>query len=155
MSKTAENIIKAEEGWKPRQYYCSEHYPTIGYGRKCGPQFAPLTNEITTKEKESQFIRDEIREIQSRIIAYFPKAWNNCNNARQAILISLVYQMGMSGVTKFTKMWQALSSGDFEWAAKEMLDSKWAKQTPNRAKRHSEQMRTGSIHMYYLSSGEI
>ena len=33
--------------------------------------------------------------------------------------------------------------GDFELAAVAMLDSKWARQTPKRAKRLAEQMKNG------------
>jgi lysozyme len=67
----------------------------------------------------------------------------------------LAYQLGLTGVSQFQKMWMALSNGDFGLAAKEMLNSKWAKQTPNRAKRHVEQMERGEIIRYYLTNGEI
>lgn len=155
MSETAENIIKIEESFRSKEYYCSEGYPTIGYGEKVGEKGEPLSNRTTTKPEALKFLREEIQKITIRLATSFPQAWARCNPARQAILISMVYQLGLVGVTKFTKMLEALKIGDFELAAKEMLDSKWAKQTPNRAKRHSEQMRMGSIHMYYLTNGEM
>jgi len=42
-------------------------------------------------------------------------------------------------------MLYALYAGDYEDAAKHMLDSKWAVQTPARAQRSAEIMRTGKI----------
>ena len=39
-------------------------------------------------------------------------------------------------------MWAALDSKDYEPAAAEMLDSKWARQTPERAEELAEIMRT-------------
>ena len=39
-------------------------------------------------------------------------------------------------------MLSALEKKDFQTAADEMMDSRWAKQTPNRAKELSETMRS-------------
>jgi len=57
------------------------------------------------------------------------------------ILIEMVYQLGVYGVSKFKKMLIALDSKDYQTASIEMLDSKWAKQTPNRAEDLSSRMR--------------
>ena len=46
----------------------------------------------------------------------------------------MVFQLGKTGVSKFKNMWKALSELNYVGASYEMLDSKWAKQTPNRAK---------------------
>ncbi len=155
MSKTAENVITIEEGFRQHVYRCTEGVPTIGYGRTIGKKGDSLTNEVTTKEKELVFVREKVRELSYALMSRFPTAWSKCNQARQAILISLAYQLGLAGVSQFQKMWMALSNGDFSLAAKEMLNSKWAKQTPNRAKRHVEQMERGEIIRYYLTNGEI
>lgn len=61
--------------------------------------------------------------------------------AKQEILIEMSYQMGVNGVLKFKKMWVALKSGDYTEASKQMLDSRWAIQTPNRAKKLAEMMK--------------
>ena len=47
----------------------------------------------------------------------------------------MAYQLGVNGVGNFSKMLNALESGDRETAAIEALDSKWATQTPERAER--------------------
>ena len=39
-------------------------------------------------------------------------------------------------------MWKALAEKNYIGASYEMLDSKWAKQTPNRAKSMAEQMKS-------------
>jgi lysozyme len=49
--------------------------------------------------------------------------------------------MGVNGVLKFKKMWEALKRADYMEASKQMMDSTWAVQTPNRAKKLSEMMR--------------
>ena len=48
--------------------------------------------------------------------------------------------MGFAGVSKFKMMIKALKEKDFTEAAKQMLDSRWAKQTPSRANQLSKQM---------------
>ena len=52
----------------------------------------------------------------------------------------MIFQLGKTGVSKFKNMWKALSGLDYSTAASEMLDSRWAKQTPNRAQAMSAQM---------------
>jgi lysozyme len=53
----------------------------------------------------------------------------------QRALGNMAYQLGISGLLKFSKMLEALKNGQRELASIEALDSSWAKQTPARAKR--------------------
>lgn len=152
--KFAETIITVEEGFKQHEYHCSEGWVTIGFGRKLSNvKYAPLGNTKVTKEQEIVFVRNRIQEIESRLSSAHPSAWSKCNDARKAILVSMAYQIGIDGLLAFRKMWENLNRGDFELAAREMQNSKWFVQTPNRARRHIEQMKIGSLHMYYLSQG--
>ena len=66
-----------------------------------------------------------------------------CNGARAIVLLSMAYQMGVGGLLKFRKMLAAIEDNDWPEAEKQALDSRWAKQTPDRAKRHAEILRTG------------
>ena len=62
---------------------------------------------------------------------------NNLDIKQEAwdILFNMTYQLGARGFVNFKKMIKALEKQDYKTAAKEGLDSLWAKQTPNRAKR--------------------
>ena len=53
----------------------------------------------------------------------------------------MCYQLGQSGFSKFKKTIYLLESEQYDEASIEMLDSLWAKQTPNRAKELSETLR--------------
>jgi lysozyme len=134
-------IIELEEGWRDKPYYCSEGYPTVGYGFKIGEQFAPLPEFTLPRPAGDAWLSCNIRTLR--------KALGNrvelLNDARQAIILSMCYQLGVEGCFKFKKMWRAIENDDYEAAAKEMLDSKWAKQTPSRAARHEQVMRTGLL----------
>ena len=54
----------------------------------------------------------------------------------------MVFQLGPTGVSKFKKMWVALKNNppNYKEAAVQMLDSRWAKQTKNRAESLAKQM---------------
>jgi lysozyme len=58
----------------------------------------------------------------------------------EEIIIEMIFQLGKTGVSKFKNMWKALSGLEYSVAASEMLDSRWAKQTPNRAQAMSAEM---------------
>jgi len=152
----AEKMLMLDEGFRSKPYYCTEGFATIGYGRKLSdiPK-TPLPNIVTNKDDERKFMKERINEIIGRFIAHKLKAWNNCNIQQQAVLISMAYQLGITGVLKFNRMWIALEVADFRKAADEMLDSKWAKQTPNRARRLANTMRVGMIDDYYLMQGNL
>jgi lysozyme len=55
----------------------------------------------------------------------------------------MCFQMGRSGVANFKKFLAAAERKDWDAASGEMLDSKWAKQTPGRAKKLADIFRTG------------
>ena len=61
----------------------------------------------------------------------------------------MAYQMGVTGLSKFKNMLTAVELGDFDEAANQALDSRWARQTPERATRHAEMLRVGEILPYY------
>jgi lysozyme len=52
----------------------------------------------------------------------------------QDILVEMAYQLGVNGLLSFKKMLSYIKEGDYINAAKEGLNSKWARQTPKRAK---------------------
>jgi hypothetical protein len=55
----------------------------------------------------------------------------------------MAYQLGMNGLAGFANMLKWCELGRWDEAAKEMLRSKWATQTPGRAQRAAQMMRDG------------
>lgn len=139
------SIIEYEEGWRPEPYRCSEGYPTVGYGFKLGNKSDPLPKFVMPKAAGDAWMQAIIDHIRSELSGEL--SW--MNEARQSIVISMAYQMGIKGVLSFTNMWVAIRKGDWEKASREMLCSKWAKQTPARAHRHAEVMAKGQAEGVY------
>jgi lysozyme len=67
-------------------------------------------------------------ELQNRL-DYF----NTLPKTVQNVLIEMAYQLGVDGLLSFKKTLSYIKKGDYVNAAKEGLNSKWAKQTPERA----------------------
>ena len=140
-------LIECEEGWKPVPYYCSEDYPTVGYGFKIADKNAPLPEFILPKSAGDAWLNELLEELHTKIM--FEPWYNGMSSARRAVIISMMYQMGYTGVLKFKKMIAAIYEGDYGTASDEMLDSRWAKQTPERANRHAMQLNGGEWSSFY------
>lgn len=144
-----EDLLLIEEGYREKAYYCSEGYPTIGIGLKLGPKGAPLSNYTFTVSKQvaKAFLSEEINKIKNKLSNY---SWfKNCNVDRQSILISMAYQMGISGLLTFKNTLNLIDQGKYIEAGNNMLQSKWARQTPLRAQRHAKVIISGSLLYVY------
>ncbi len=142
-------LLTFEEGFRSEPYLCSMGYPTIGIGKRIGPQGGSLRNyEFTCSLTIAKlWLKEEVDKVATEL---HKKEWfGNLDYNRQTIIISMAYQLGMHGLSKFKRMIAALEKGDFKTASIEALDSRWAVQTPHRAKRHAEVIRYGLLDPVY------
>lgn len=124
--------IKKHEGFRPKVYECTEGYDTIGYG------FA--IKDLTMDEDVATLIlMKKLHTLLQRITVAFP--WfKDVDETAKKVVINMCYQLGIRGFSKFKKTIYYLETEQYEEASIEMLDSLWAKQTPNRAKELSEEI---------------
>lgn len=141
-------LLEYEEGFSNTPYICTEGYVTIGYGSKLSVKGAPLELfTLTVSKKTAQCMLEEhLRDVDKYLST---KPLSCTNKDRYTILQSMCYQLGSSGLNGFKNMWKAIENSDWEEAAKQALDSKWARQTPERANRHAEVLRIGSLDKVY------
>lgn len=137
--------ICLKEGFRSTVYRCSEGYPTIGYGWVIGAKGASLDpfksmiiSEAAAKVQCAVLVDEIVLELSKVIVP-----WYILTPTRQAMLVSMAYQLGINGLLKFKRMLKAIENADFETAALEGLDSRWAKQTPARAREQMEYLRVG------------
>lgn len=128
------NQIWKDEGFRKFPYKDTVGKLTIGVGRNL--------DDVGLSEDEVKYLFNNDFDKARDLAALLP-AWYSLNGPRKAVLVNMVFQLGLGGVSKFKKMIDALSRKDYEEAANQMLDSKWHRQTPNRAERLAIQMRTG------------
>ena len=67
------------------------------------------------------------------------------NAPRQMVCVNMAFNLGVPRLKLFINMWSAIHRKDYERAAVEMLDSRWAEQVKGRATRLSDIMRTGEL----------
>lgn len=121
--------IKQHEGFDGKPYRDTEGFLTIGYGTK-----------LPISRAEAELLLNNRLEILKAELAQKEPMLLNLPPEKQDVLFEMAYQMGVNGVLKFKRMWKALENFDYIQAAVEMLDSKWAKQTPNRAEELTKKM---------------
>lgn len=141
----AAKILKLEEGFRDRPYYCTEGFPTVGYGRVIGKAGDPLPNITVAESEECKLLVERIERTERAMASIL----EGHNEARRAVLISMAYQLGVNGLLKFKRFLAALKDKNYDLAHDEMLDSKWARQTPARAKRHASVIESGDIGSAY------
>ena len=126
--------IKHHEGFRSKVYKCTEGYDTIGYG------FAIKDLDLDEDLAEEILLR-KLEKLIERVRNKFD--WlDDVPHEVQGVIVEMSYQMGVSGVSKFKKALHAMQMFKWELAADELLDSRWAKQTPNRAKELSNIIRS-------------
>lgn len=139
MLEEIKDMIKRHEGFRRYAYKDSLGVLTIGYGFNLDHW---LSYGITLDEAEALLCAKV--KIAWREATLIP-GWQNCNEPRQAALVDMVYNMGLNKVLGFKRMAAALKGRDFERAAAEMLDSRWARQVGCRAEELAEIMRSGEL----------
>lgn len=134
----ARQLIEEEEGRKRQPYYDSLGFVTWGVGHLGDPRkTCPLPDHIIDVMLDWDC---NVATSQAAALSGF----EHLNDVQQAVIVGMVFQLGIGGVRDFKKMLSALSLGDYRKAAIEGRDSKWARQdSPKRASRAMEMLETG------------
>jgi lysozyme len=133
--------VKKHEGYRNKVYLDTLGKRTVGVGHLCVEDFWE-----DDKEYEEKFLMEILAEDLQNAIkgARELKEEYDCTDIdeiAQEIIVEMVFQLGKTGVSKFKNMWKALAEKNYIGASYEMLDSRWAKQTPNRAKAMADLMK--------------
>ena len=133
--------VKKHEGYRNKVYLDTLGKRTVGVGHLCVEDFWE-----DDKEYEESFLMEILQKDLQEAIRGAKELMEehgcaDIDERAEEILIEMVFQLGRTGVKKFKNMWKALSELNYVGASFEMLDSRWAKQTPNRAKDMADQMK--------------
>lgn len=120
----AKASLRTHEGLRHHPYKCTAGKSTIAYGRN-------LDDKGLTTEEAEFLLDNDVAECIKDLATF--SYWNNLTERRQAALIDLRYCLGPNRYRQFVKMEAALNAGDYEEAADQILDSRFAQQTGRRA----------------------
>ena len=133
MSKLLEQL-KRHEGFRTQLYADTVGKLTIGYGHNIEDL------GVSGSVAELMLAEDVAIAYEAAMtMDYYPRL----NPARQDAITNMVFNMGLTKFLGFKNMNAALFIGDYDLAAREALDSKWAVQVGDRARELASQIATG------------
>jgi lysozyme len=130
------DMLTLHEGLELKPYKCTSDKLTIGIGRNI--------EDIGITEDEARYLlQNDVDRILKEV-----EHWTfleKLNDVRQAVILDMVFNMGVSrfNANTWVKTFAAIQDEDWEKVANEMLESRWANQVGQRAIRLSQMMRKG------------
>lgn len=151
--KTLYDEIASDEGKVLHCYLCTEGHKTIGIGHKVLPEldvedvlsvYDPYDEDVPEGQTISEgrcyeLFQEDVQVAMGGCQTIYAN-WEDLPQDAQHILVNMAFQLGKRGLSNFKNMKLALEDNNFTLASIEMMDSRWAAQTPNRAERLSRRM---------------
>jgi lysozyme len=130
-------LLTEHESYKQFAYSDTTGHMTIGIGRNLTDRGISVPEAIYLLDEDITYFYTKL----SQFLLFFRRLDDN----RQIALIDMCFNLGVQGFLNFNNMILALEAEDYERAAQEMLDSKWAEQVPERAHQLADIVRTGNL----------
>jgi lysozyme len=130
-----EDQLIDHEGLELKPYRCTAEKLTIGVGRN-------IEDRGITEDEARYLLKNDIKIVEDELLEKKPVV-AGLDAVRQRVLVDMGFNLGIPTLLKFQNMWAAIEEEDFERAADEAMDSRWAKQVGRRAERLCQAMATG------------
>ncbi|MEI7893654.1 MAG: glycoside hydrolase family protein [Myxococcales bacterium] len=129
--------IERDEGRRRNAYRDTVGIWTVGVGHARVP-----AGTVWTDDEIDRVLASDIADVIASLDKRLPW-WRTLDDARQDVLVNMAFNLGVAGLLGFKNSLADIQAGQFESAAKRMLQSRWSKQVGARATRLAAQMRTG------------
>jgi len=134
--------LAEDEGCKYEIYLDHIGYKTFGIGHLCkatDPENdMDVGTEVSKERVDECFEADIAMTIKDCNILY--SNFNGIPEEAQLVLANMMFNLGRPRLSKFVNLKLAVDSEDWMEASVQMMDSKWARQVPNRAERLCSRM---------------
>lgn len=128
--------LRRDEGEVLHEYKDSLGFSTIGVGRLIDKR----KGGGITREEAAYLLRNDLNKVDLQLQERLP--WTvTLSEPRRGVLLNMAFQMGVDGLMGFKNTLTMIEQGEYAKAASNMLLSRWAQQTPERAERLAKQMR--------------
>lgn len=132
-----ENLLIDQEGLELKPYYDTVRKLSIGVGRN-------LENVGISETEALMLLKNDIKRVCLETERAFP--WlSKLGPARQMVILSMAFNMGIEKLLEFKHMIAALQAGDYTKASDQMLASVWASQVKKRAVELAVMMKIGEL----------
>lgn len=131
--------LRRDEGVKRYMYLDHLGFASVGVGRLIDQRRGGGLSD----DEVDYLLANDIAKVKAGLDRAIPW-WRGLDPVRQRVLQNMGHQLGIGGVMNFRKFLAHAKAGRWAKAAAEMLDSSWAReQTPERAARLAQMMKTG------------
>lgn len=134
--KKLRELLFDSEDYKQFPYTDTTGHLTIGIGRN-------LTDRGISLDESLYMLDNDVAYFTSRLTINLD-FFQELSQARQTVLISMCFNLGVIGLLNFKRMITALREKDYNQAAEEIIDSKAHNQTGDRYEKLAEIMRNGT-----------
>jgi lysozyme len=135
--------LRFDEGVRYVQYPDTKGIPTTGVGHNL--QASPLPAGWTfplTDDQVNQLLSSDLQFVFNGLTNSIPW-WLFLDDVRQRVLCNMAFNMGVHDLLGFSKMLNAVETGNFVAAAADMKASDWYGEVGDRAVRLCSAMSTG------------
>lgn len=131
--------LRRDEGEVLTAYQDHLGFWTLGVGRLIDKR----KGGGITADEAAYLLNNDIDKRQAELLRLAP--WmEHLDPARFGVMLNMAFQLGAAGLLGFRNTIALIRQGQYAKAGDSMLESLWARQTPERAKRLADQMRTGA-----------
>ena len=131
-------MLRLHEGVETHAYKCTADKITIGVGRNIDP----AGGIGLTDDEIDYLLSGDVKRVQAELINTF--TWfSELDEVRKDAMTDICFNIGLPRLLQFEKSLAAMSIGDYDRAADEFMDSRWANQVGARAITITDMIRSG------------
>jgi lysozyme len=128
-------MLIRHEGLRLKPYRDTRNKLTIGVGRN-------LDDVGITRAEALMLLDNDIATVRRDVKRAFP--WfAGLDPVRKDVVLDMVFNLGLARFRRFEKTIASIRAGDWENAAREMLESRWANEVGKRATELAAMMERG------------
>lgn len=138
--------LKRHEGLSLEAYLCPAGKLTIGWGHNCEAKPVPSVEkegDVISRGSAEMLLYQDVKALAKELDDKLPW-WRKMEEPRQAVLLNMAFNMGVPKLLGFKRFLAAAESENWNSAAYEMGDSRWAEQVINRSRELITQMCLGA-----------
>lgn len=139
--------LAIDEGIKHEVYLCSLNHKTMGIGHlitKDDPEWDLEVGDAVSPDRVAEAFAKDVDNCVADCRIIF-KDFDNMPEEAQRCFANMCFQLGRPTLSKFRKTIMLAEEERWDECAAECLNSRWARQTPNRAKRIADRLVSLSV----------
>ena len=137
--------LKIDEGVVYEIYKDHLGYPTFGVGhlvKASDPEQGQEVGTPVSEERVKACFEEDLDISIDECKALFKEQWEKYPGELQEVLVNMMFNLGRPRLSKFKKFIGAINESDWDKAAIEMMDSRWAVQVGPRANRLRDRVKS-------------